>query len=108
MRNAMVVVFGALATLAAACGGSDNASNKFKGTWMYAAGTTTTTCPDLGGATTDQLTGNVTLTAAVGADLLWDDDFCSFRFNVSGSTASALPGQMCVQVTSDGTLTVTP
>src|SRR6185295_1336451 len=109
------VTFGlavAVALGAIGCGGSGDNATKFKGLWSYSGGTSVVDCPDLG-QTTDQATGNLTITGAVGGagDLLYNDGTgCNFTFKSSGSTAMILTGQTCSHAADSqgGTLQLRP
>src|SRR5262245_6997930 len=86
----------ALAAVLAAVAGScseKGGAEKFVGTWTYAGSIN----PNCMNAAAIDLTGEmVTVTAPDSSHLVVDlGGFCTVRFNVDGSTASAASGQSC-------------
>jgi hypothetical protein len=79
----------------AGCGGGDDSGgvDGFVGTWNYSSGTSTTNCG--GQSETDMLTGGVTLSKGVSSPLVSLSDGCNLLLDVTGSTATARPGQEC-------------
>jgi hypothetical protein len=78
----------------AGCGGEDDNTSQFVGTWRYASGLRTITCPNLG-QRMDQLSGTLTLNKGVDAPLVVILSGCSLRLDISGSSATVRPGQIC-------------
>ena len=99
MRNA-IRMFGLVSVLAlSACGGGDSSGTDFKkfvGTWQATSGTSTTVCPGYD-AFMDTVTGNVLWSMGVSSDLVQTvaGSTCPIMADVSGSTASGIPGQAC-------------
>ena len=82
------------AALMSALGAS--ATGGILGTWAYAAGTTTRTCP--GEAGTDAPPEGVLVTAAGGTAsevVVSEPGACALRFSLAGATAAITPGQTC-------------
>jgi len=90
-----------------ACGGGDDdkdkaaPTDKFVGVWKYTSGTMTYNCD--GDTTTENVSGNETVSKGSTSDLIITDEDCAYKFDVSGSVASAAAGQNC---TVTGTITV--
>jgi len=112
MRNA-IKKFGLVSVLAlSACGGGNSSGGDFKrfvGTWRATAGTTTDACPGYD-SSTNPVTGNIVWSTGVSSDLVQASpgSTCLIMADVTGSTASGVPGQTCTL--SDGagsTTTVT-
>jgi hypothetical protein len=82
-----------------AAGGA--ATDNFVGTWKYTSGTTTTNCQ--GTTSSENVTGNETITKGSASDLVVSDPSCAFNFSVSGGTATAAPGQSCTVQVAGGT-----
>jgi hypothetical protein len=92
----------------ASCGssssdGSSAGVDKFVGTWKYTSGTITVNCPSPIGTLTASQEGNVIVSKGATSDLVVVNETCSLKFEVTGSTATALPGQSCTYVDADGT-----
>src|SRR4029077_10955963 len=77
---------------------------RFVGTWHATAGTITEICP-AADIYTDVLTGNLVWSSGVGSDLVSTSAFvsCPLVANVTGSTASGMPGQTCTAADGTGT-----
>jgi hypothetical protein len=88
-------------SLSACGGGGGERFGMFLGTWRANAGTVTTACPGHA-STTDALTGSASWSAGVSSDLVSMTDLtsCPLMADVTGSTASGVPGQSCTE--SDG------
>lgn len=71
----------------------------FVGTWKPVSGTLTVMCVGAN-STTTQVTAFIVWQAGVAADIVQVQGDCSIQADVSGLTATALPGQSCDQ--SDG------
>ena len=106
MRNA-IKKFGLVSVLVlSACGGSNSGGadlKKFVGTWRATSGTTTTACPGYA-ASTDPVTTNAVWSLGVSSDLVQADSggTCPLMADVTGSTASGIPGQACTGFDSAG------
>jgi hypothetical protein len=88
----------ALAAMAGSCSSSSGAKNtdNFVGTWTYQSGTLNGACPGLP-AMMNTLTGQTfTLEKGTTSDLLFTLGTCQVKLTVSGTTASADPGQSCM------------
>jgi hypothetical protein len=87
-----------LAGFLGACGGSSTDGttdlSKFLGTWNLASGILATIC-DNGYAQLIPMTGPTTFVAGTTSQLLDTDPVCPVRYDVSGSVATAQPGQSC-------------
>ena len=94
----------ALLAFLAACGTDGGPEDAFIGTWMYNAGSsTTTTCPN--GSTTEPDQGSFTVSAGTMSDLILNPasgDKCPPRkFDVSGKMATIIAGQTCMYQEND-------
>jgi hypothetical protein len=100
--------------MAAECG-SDGSARKtdaaavvqpFLGTWTPTSGAIALNCG--GTITSDRATDTTKWVAGTTSDLVQpaDSSGCSLRANVSGNTATLLPGQMCTQQTNGSSLTI--
>jgi hypothetical protein len=77
--------------------------DKFVGTWKFTSGTVTVTCPSPIGVFTVAESGNLSITKGATSDLIVTNEACSLKFDVASTTASALAGQSCTMVDTDGT-----
>jgi hypothetical protein len=94
----------ALLVFLAACGTDGSPGDDFIGTWMFNAGSsTTTTCPN--GSTTDPDQGSFTVSEGTMSDLILNPaagDKCPPRkFDVNGKTATIVAGQTCMYQEND-------
>lgn len=111
-----VLALGALGALFLGCGGSSTPApaggggmvgtgmtgvSKFVGTWHPTSGTITILCAGVNQTMT--VTDNLTWAAGVGADIVQTSGGCALKANITGTTGSALPSQMCTEM--DGTTT---
>lgn len=105
MRNAITMVGLLLGITLSACGGDkgDDLAT-FIGTWQPTAGAVTEICQ---GYTYTNSLSNLTWTAGVSSDLVQTDGSCALLANVSGATATGIPGQSCSGAASGGTATLT-
>jgi hypothetical protein len=84
--------------IGAACS-STPAGSDLIGTWTYTSGTSTLTCS--GKSTTTQVTGNITIAEGIqSGTIVIIGPNCTTTEDVSGSSATALPGQTCTETTS--------
>jgi hypothetical protein len=92
----------ALAVLLAVggCGGGDENTDQFVGTWMYSSGTDTITCMGLA-PQTSQLMGTFTISKGIDAPLVIVGD-CTLKMDPKGNTATLRSGQVCPPSTSGG------
>jgi hypothetical protein len=98
--------FLSLAGILASCGSSSSDSagtDKYVGTWKFTSGTITVTCPDPIGTITVAESGNVIVNKGSTSDLIVTTDQCSLKFDVTNGTATAVAGQSCTMVDTDGT-----
>lgn len=111
MRHHALAIAGlaVLGAMASGCGsvsgGGD--TSKFEGTWRYDSGTVVGTC--LTTSASDDLTGDtVTLAKGTSSDLvLTVSPTCQIKFGVSGTKATASPGQICsIEVATVGSVSV--
>jgi len=102
MRHAIKMLGLVFGLALSACGGDEGERfGPFVGTWRANAGTVASACPGYG-STTDALTGSATWNTGVSSDLVSTTALtsCPLMADVSGATASGLPGQSCTA--SDG------
>src|SRR3954469_15036647 len=102
MRRAIKMLGLASVLSLSACGGEGGERfERFLGTWRVNAGTVTTACPGYP-SNTGALTGSASWSAGISSDLVSMNALtpCSLMADVTGSTASGLPGQNCTD--SDG------
>ncbi len=103
VKSVKAILIGLTFTLGACGSGSGGGNvNKFVGVWSPTAGTFTFTCA--GQPTTSQASGNVVWTAGTTSDLVQTipDTQCVFHADVTGTTASGVPGQTCIVNTNTG------
>lgn len=104
----------ALSLAATGCGGGDDGGDAtaFVGMWQYTSGTINFQCPMTGDNSTNQLQGEKeTFAKGVDSPLISSDPNtnCTLKFNLSGMTATAAPGQVCMTsvTTAQGTFPTT-
>jgi hypothetical protein len=79
----------------AGCGGSsDDNTGLFVGTWLYASGVKTISCPNLG-MNTVNLSGTLTISKGQEAPLVIIDGSCALKLDINGTAASLRSGQIC-------------
>jgi hypothetical protein len=82
------------AAVTGGCGGDDGGGvDSFVGTWNYTSGTSTTDCNGM--PATMQLSGSTTISKGIASPLVVVDGTCNLLLDVTGTTASARPGQQC-------------
>jgi hypothetical protein len=81
------------------CGGDEDSTGQFVGSWKYTSGTETYNCG--GTSETEQVQGNVTLNKGIASPLVMIEEGCNLAMDVSGATASARIPQEC-STTVDG------
>ncbi len=103
MRALSVMVCLSLAALLGSCSddggespdaGGQNAKTRYVGTWRYTAGSITTVC---GGSpqTGDIAGGTRTIALGTSSDLTITWGECTYKLNMSGTSAVAAAGQTC-------------
>jgi hypothetical protein len=109
MRHAIKMIGLVLVLTLSACD-DQNGENlgRFIGTWRVTSGTATSACPGYA-PSTSPLTGNTVWSAGISSDLTmtFPDSSCALMADVSGATASGVPGQSCTASDATGTATVT-
>lgn len=96
--NKLILLALVAASTLSGCGGDDG-SAAFIGTWQYGAGSTTTlTCTGTAPRVSNN-TGTFQLAAGTESDIIEvpdaGDTCAPTKFNISGSTATVVPGQSC-------------
>jgi hypothetical protein len=83
------------------CGGSEDATSNFVGTWQPSTGAFVVTCAGVA-PISQPVTDQTVFAAGTTAPLAMSQSNCTTLFDVSGSVATARSGQSCT--TSDGTV----
>ena len=80
----------------AGCGGGEDSTAPFVGTWQYSSGTRMTTCPELG-VVTEALMGTLTVAKGVDAPLvvLVNGGTCQLKLDPGGTSATLRAAQIC-------------
>lgn len=102
ISKAMLV--SALAILGACGGGSGGGGiAKIKGTWQPTSYTSTVNCGAVG-SSVDNVGSNIVWSMGTTSDLIQTEagSTCVLLADVTGYTASAIPGQTCLQTDADG------
>lgn len=83
------------------CGGSDDATANFVGTWQPSSGALIINCPGIA-PISQPITDQTNFAVGTASPLITSSSNCTTLFDVNGGTATARPGQSCTN--SDGTV----